>query len=112
MIEPPLESDDPTELLNWLELIALFSVEKVAHLDIMVNAVEIADDQHAEDIATADVECEALIESIPSGTVSGDNDGATKAGRKPLLSVPSFSGASSSPGGNPCSDHPSLDLVR
>ena len=64
MIDPPLESDDEGELTDWLELIALYSVEKSAQLDLVVNAIEIADDSEPEDIAAADEANEALLERM------------------------------------------------
>ncbi len=64
MIDPPQESDDPGELADWLELIALLSTERAARFDLVLNAIEIADDAENEDIAAADEASEALVESI------------------------------------------------
>ncbi len=64
MIEPPLESDEKSELVDWLELVALLSADKSARLDLLVNALDIAEDNEEEDIADADSAREAFIEEL------------------------------------------------
>ena len=64
MIDPPLDSDEPEDKLDWLELVALFASEKTVHIDSVINALEIAEDQEAENIADADVGIETIQNDI------------------------------------------------
>lgn len=68
MIEPPLASDDPPVLADWLELVTVLSEEQTGHVSVVLNSVDIAEDAEIEDIAandaTRDSQAEAIAETI------------------------------------------------
>ena len=70
MIDPPLASDDPAVLADWLELVTILSAEQVGHLSVVLDSADIAEDAEIEDIAandiTRDLQAEAITENILS----------------------------------------------
>ena len=73
MIDPPLDSDEPSVLADWLELNTIFSKECVGHLDLVLGAVDIAEDIEIEDIAAYDTSRDAQAEAITEEIISRRN---------------------------------------
>ena len=64
MIHPPCESEDPSVLADWLELITALSREHIGRLDLISDFADIAEDTEFDDIAASGTIREALIEAI------------------------------------------------
>lgn len=64
MIDPPLESDEPAVLADWLELVTVLSDPQVGHMGEVLDSVDIAEDSDSEDIAAYDARRDALVEAI------------------------------------------------
>jgi len=70
VIEPPLASDDPPVLADWLELVTVLSEEQTGNISLVLDSADIAEDSEIEDIAandsTRDSQAEAIAETILS----------------------------------------------
>ena len=64
MIDPPLASDDPAVLADWLELVTILSTAQVGYLSDVLNSADIAEDAEIEDIAFNDTLRESQAEAI------------------------------------------------
>ena len=64
MIDPPLESDAPPVLADWLELVTIFSHTKVGYMGEVLDSADIAEDSEMEDIAAHDAARDSLAEAI------------------------------------------------
>ena len=68
MIDPPLVSDDPAVLADWLELITILSAEQAGFLSVVLDSADIAQDAEIEDISANDISrdlhAEAITEAI------------------------------------------------
>jgi hypothetical protein len=63
-VDPPQHSDGISVIADWLELVALISGDGGASLDLVQDAVDIADDTELIDISQKDVLNEELNEGI------------------------------------------------
>ncbi len=69
MIEPPLVSDEPEVLADWLELVTILSHAKIGYIDHVLDSADIAEDAEIEDIAAHDVLRESLVQTISEEVV-------------------------------------------
>lgn len=64
MIDPPHASDEPSVLADWLELVTIFSSEKIGRVNVLLDSTGIAQDSEHEDIADGDTARDCLAEDI------------------------------------------------
>ena len=70
MIEPPLASDDPPVLADWLELITILSEDQIGLLSVVLDSVDIAEDTEMEDIAASDSNRDSQAEAVAETILS------------------------------------------
>ncbi len=63
-LDTPLEADDFSELVDWLELESLLSLCGVAKVKLIENALGISSDDEEKDIGLRDEQCEILNNGI------------------------------------------------
>lgn len=63
-IDPPTLQLDPTQLVDWLELVALFEPFGIARVDALMASLKQLAEETEDDIAEADKLVERLIEEI------------------------------------------------
>ena len=64
MIDPPIESDPPQVLADWLELVTILSHSKVGYIGEVLDSADIGEDSEMEDIAAHDTARDSLAEAI------------------------------------------------
>ena len=63
-LDTPVEADDFACLVDWLELTALLSAERVARLDLVADALDIGADTEPNDFGDQDAKLEELANDL------------------------------------------------